>query len=1166
MNIFKKIVFTAKVLPRWKGLYKPYVMVNTANRTPFVFKGLVWPVQVIVMICVAWCGIGRADVATAYPVPNEVLTNILQVKNLASLQNELNCHVRIQGVVLWVSPARDELILQDESGGTVVKADWRNDAGIQPGQKIFIEGSCRANLEGISFGLLINNDGIHASSDKLGSLRLSAGLHPICVEWFNGPGNFDLAVDYQTPGTPRQPVPEGALFRADKEWDGGTNRLAQGLDYRCYEGEWERLPDFSRLPIVRAGVAANFDLKKRTCDTNVGLVFTGYFQVPQSGDYTIWLRSDDGGKLYIGNRPEILKMLGTAILPLPCPVIPGQLISRAQEYKWSEVEGMVTHVSEAYGGISVELTSDAGRAYLRVMDGNRDYLKLLLHSRITAVGIGRNARDIDGETSPSLMVPDLKDTAMVDLSSTHWADFPLVSIGSLIETNLPVEIGSLVHISGTVCSNLTDGRHVIDDKTGRILVETDRAILRTGEQIEAIGRCGQQAGDLVLRGAFYRRTLQDLDGNTAGMPLLTTALQVKSLSRMEAQRSYPVKIHGVIIANVGADYAIQDSTASIFVEWNGSVVGDLPKIGDFWEITGESYMDFAPNIKAEKAVYLGPGILPAPLRPTKDELINGSLDVQYVELQGIVISASVVNLTLLTREGQIKLLMHGIAPGSLEKLINARVRVRGVNSPERDKDKRMSAPLMLFNASVSVDELPPLRPFELPLKHAADLLLFDVRADVFRRVKVAGQVLHERNGVYFLRDGASGLRFETKDQVKPGVGDLVEVVGFADISGPSPVLHEGIMRTVGKAGLPPAQPLAEDTMLSGNLDATLVSLKSQLLGLSTDNADQILELKTGTQSYTARLAKARGMLAGILPGSELELTGTYAGYGGDRAAGRDIDSFELLLNAPTDIRVLARPSWWTFPHTMAVVGALMSVILAALVWISLLHRQVSERTLQLSSEIKGREQAEYQRALEEERARIASDLHDELGATLTEIRFLGATESRDLSVPEATRSRLMKVSQRSHQMVSSLDEIVWAINPANDFLPSLADYLCQVAEEFFRATEVRCRLDVDESLPLVPQTSEVRQNLYLVVREALNNIAKHSRATEAWLRIHWENGVLHVVIEDNGRGFNGAEASSGNGLLNMRRRLEKIGGRFEVGSQPKGGTVCRIWLPITQNN
>ncbi len=693
-------------------------------------------------------------------------------------------------------------------------------------------------------------------------------------------------------------------------------------------------------------------------------------------------------------------------------------------------------------------------------------------------------------------------------------------------------------------------------------METSLVAPQTGSLVEMLGQREIGGNEMILQNAFFREISQAADGDSGKLPLLTKAAQIKSLDRAEAQRGYPVRIQGMITADFAGYYVIQDSTGPIFIQWNTTAVEVSPEIGDYWDIEGQSYMDFAPNIKVNHAAYLRPGILPEPLRPTKNELISGSLDTQYIELRGVVASAEANNLTLLTREGKITLLLHCSAPFALKDLEGAVVRIRGVNSPSIDTALRMSAPLILYNVSINVDEPKLSNPFEIPLKHASDFLFFDAHADALRRVKMSGQVLHERNGEYFLMDGTNGVRFEPKAPLKLHVGDMVEVVGFPDINGPSPVLQEALVHLTGKMGLPEPQQIPEDSVLSGKADATRVCIKSRLIGLSTDDVDQTLELQSGSINYLARLSKKHGLLSGILPGSRLELTGVYAGHGGDRASGRDIDSFELLLNSPADIRVLAQPSWWTFRHTMTIIGGMMLVIFVASVWIVLLHRQVEERSVQLTSEIKSREQAEHLRTLEGERTRIASDLHDELGATLTEIRLLGAMESRDLSLPSATRSKLLKVSEKSHQMISSLDEIVWAISPANDFLPDLADYLCHVTNEFFRATKICCRLDMDESLPQVALIPEVRHNIYLVVREALNNIVKHSKATQACLRFHWKDQTLNIVIEDNGCGFNGAEVASGNGLLNMRRRLEKIGARFEIDSQPNAGTVCRIWLPF----
>ncbi len=567
--------------------------------------------------------------------------------------------------------------------------------------------------------------------------------------------------------------------------------------------------------------------------------------------------------------------------------------------------------------------------------------------------------------------------------------------------------------------------------------------------------------------------------------------------------------------------------------------------------------------RARRVAYLGAGILPAPVRPAWVELINGTLATKYVEIQGVVAGVEGNALELLTRGGEVRIQCYDLDSAGLQGLDNARIRVWGVCSPDRDKNQMILPRLRLFNASISVDEPAPAQPFTAPLKQANDLLLFDARADALRRVRVAGQVVYERQGEYFLMDGTNGLRFKPKAALKLQVGDEAEVVGFPDISGPAPILREALARRVGQAGLPPPTGLTEDGMLNGKLDATLVRIESRLVGLSAGSAEQVLELQTGTRNYLARLPNARGPLPAILPGSRLELTGVYMGLGGDRAASRDINAFELLLNSPAGIRVLARPSWWTVRHALTIIGGMAFVLLAASVWITSLRRQVEERTRQLTSEIKSREQAEHQRALEEERARIAQDLHDDLGATLTEIRFLSAVKSNDALVPEPTRAQLGEVSEKSRELVSSLDEIVWAVNPANDSLPSLAVYLRHVAEEFFRPTPVRCRLDVDESLPRAALTSEVRHNLYLSVREALNNVARHSSATEAWLRIHWRQQTLVIAVEDNGCGFIvDGQTAPGNGLRNMRLRLEKIGGRFDCHSGPDAGTRCQISLPF----
>jgi signal transduction histidine kinase len=149
-----------------------------------------------------------------------------------------------------------------------------------------------------------------------------------------------------------------------------------------------------------------------------------------------------------------------------------------------------------------------------------------------------------------------------------------------------------------------------------------------------------------------------------------------------------------------------------------------------------------------------------------------------------------------------------------------------------------------------------------------------------------------------------------------------------------------------------------------------------------------------------------------------------------------------------------------------------------------------------------------------------------------------------------------------------MDEIVWAVNPQNDTLEDLLTYTVKFAQEHLGLARIRCRIDVPAKLPPMHLSAEVRHNLFLAIKEAINNVAKHSKATEAWLRLRSSDHSFVVEIEDNGCGIPESVASgrlaglttpgSHNGLRNMQRRLAEIGGTFEIVGRPAGGTLVRM--------
>lgn len=208
---------------------------------------------------------------------------------------------------------------------------------------------------------------------------------------------------------------------------------------------------------------------------------------------------------------------------------------------------------------------------------------------------------------------------------------------------------------------------------------------------------------------------------------------------------------------------------------------------------------------------------------------------------------------------------------------------------------------------------------------------------------------------------------------------------------------------------------------------------------------------------------------------------------------------------------------------------------------------------------------QQEHAVERERTRIAQDIHDELGATLTRIALLTEVGLKHQDKPEEVTAALGKIFSTAREAVRAMDAIVWAVNPRNDSLDHFANYVSQYAEEFFRPTSIRCRLDIPADLPEHPLTTEGRHQLFLSVKEALNNVVRHSSATEVWLRLAIEEGQLSIAVVDNGRGIASSADAAGrhDGLGNIHKRVSGLGGRFEIRSSAEAGTELKIWLPLS---
>jgi signal transduction histidine kinase len=669
------------------------------------------------------------------------------------------------------------------------------------------------------------------------------------------------------------------------------------------------------------------------------------------------------------------------------------------------------------------------------------------------------------------------------------------------------------------------------------------------------------------------------------LAVTTTLTEVREIQRMnpeQARKNLPAKITGVITHASAISLVIQDATGGIFVHHHADDWTEQPRVGDLWEIEGTTDPgDFSPVIFATSEKFLGHAALPEPIRPTWDQLINGSLDAQFVEIRGVVISVSTNGMTVMTPDGNIHVTLdemrrlyvsghdvfvniHGaLAPDdTLKSYVGGVVRLRGCVAAVWDTDTRRAkaGELRLVAAVVSVDEPRPVDPFVLPLRTTADLLLFDPRASTLQRTKVAGQIVHAQAKEFFIQDNGSGFRAQVENSPSLQTCDLVEVVGFPRLGGASPIFLSAQIRKTGAQPLPSPQKISAENILDRKLDSTRVELEALLLGDTAHAHERILEMQSGPHHFLARLKISDLNWTPLAAGSRLRLTGVYAGT---RESAENLDAFELLLNNTDDILVLEEPSWWTVKHTVAVMAVLAVGLGLAMIWISLLRRKVEERTVQLEKEIGERQSIERRHAIEQERARVAQDLHDELGAGLTEVSMLGSL-AKTPAVPADTKERYLdELTQKARSLVTSLDEIVWAVNPQYDSVPSLASYYSLFAQRFLDLAGIAFRPQVANDLPDLPLDSRTRHGVFCEFKEALNNVIQHSSATEVRMNIAVVNGQLTISVHDNGRGFASGENAPGrDGLNGLCQRMKNLGGDCHITSQPGAGTKVEFQLPL----
>ena len=243
------------------------------------------------------------------------------------------------------------------------------------------------------------------------------------------------------------------------------------------------------------------------------------------------------------------------------------------------------------------------------------------------------------------------------------------------------------------------------------------------------------------------------------------------------------------------------------------------------------------------------------------------------------------------------------------------------------------------------------------------------------------------------------------------------------------------------------------------------------------------------------------------------------------------------------------PPWWQTWWFRSIAGLLV-IGLFIIVFRFYVRRKLEKQMVVL----------EKQRAIEKERTRIATDMHDDLGAGLSRIKFLSETIGIKKQQQEPIEEDIDKIREYSHEMIDKMGEIVWALNEKNDTLSDLLSYTRAYTVEYLSQYGIDCHMEFPDNFPSVFVSGEFRRNIFLIIKEALHNVVKHSRATEVLLSIH-VNHRLSIRLKDNGTGFDKNNLRSfSNGLSNMQSRAKEIGGELEIINSE--GTLVSLVIPL----
>jgi signal transduction histidine kinase len=611
---------------------------------------------------------------------------------------------------------------------------------------------------------------------------------------------------------------------------------------------------------------------------------------------------------------------------------------------------------------------------------------------------------------------------------------------------------------------------------------------------------------------------------------------------------------------------VQAGNAAVFVSLENFHYQSSLRVGQQVDLGGALQPGkFLPILTPLVITEVGWRSLPAPITEPIQFPIPGNRDGRWTEIEGVVHSInSNGTFSVMGSHEMISVWLGNTTSNELVRYVDAKLRAWGVLSLST-----FEAPVLLVpsRSFVEVAEAAPENPFSAPIRSIADLKREAADPSSLHRARVDGEVTLQDAEWFFVQDGTGGIRVQTPNHPSLKTGDAVEVVGFSMTRGATRILSDAIVRA--GTGIHGAEPLKLDLRegLPVRQNGSLISIQASLLAARKIENSQILELQEGRRVFTATLSTDRGRLAEILPGSQLGITGvcdtesTALPIGTTAQEKAALAPLNIWLRSPDDVKVLQGPPWWTWKRTALLVGSLFTILTAALLWVHLLRRRLErQKALQLAFS------QQVLRRLEDERHRIAANLHDGLGQVLLAIRNQTLLAMQRSHEESGLRQRLDEISDSTSQALDEVRQITHGLRPYQLNRLGLTQAVRATVSSVSSNSQILFASRVEDIDNIFDKDSEI--HVYRIVQEAINNVIKHSSATEAAVVLKNRTNIISLSIRDNGRGFdvNSVSASQphdlGYGLSGIAERVRILDGTLTIDSRPGEGTSLTIEIPV----